>query len=113
MTPTLRRARVLAALRELDVAIDFGWRDWSCFCARPYDWMADDLAPGRVVFEVREVTPAHVTVSVFDQGASAGRLSFDAVSWERMRGRAVVGTRAMLDLRSLAPLSPSTRNAAT
>ena len=72
-----------------------------------------DLAPGRVVFEVREVTPAHVTVSVFDQGASAGRLSFDAVSWERMRGRAVVGTRAMLDLRSLAPLSPSTRNAAT
>lgn len=70
-----------------------------------------DLAPGRVVFEVREVTPAHVTVSVFDQGASAGRLTFDAVSWERMRGRAVIGTRTMLDLRTLAPLPPSTREA--
>lgn len=47
MTPTLRRARVLAALRELDVAIDFGWRDFAAFCARPYDWMADDLPPTR------------------------------------------------------------------
>lgn len=70
-----------------------------------------DLAPGRVVFEVREVTPAHVTVSVFDQGANAGTLTVDASGWERMRGRAVVGTRAMLDLRSLAPLTPSTREA--
>lgn len=47
MTPTLRRARVLAALRELDVAIDFGWRDFAAFCARPYDWTVDDLPPAR------------------------------------------------------------------
>lgn len=41
MSPTLRRARCLAALAELDVAIDFGWHPFACFCARPYDWMLD------------------------------------------------------------------------
>lgn len=41
MSPTLRRARALAALRELDVAIDFGFRDFACFRARPFDWMRD------------------------------------------------------------------------
>lgn len=43
MSPTLRRARVLAALRELDVAIDFGWRPFAAFCGRPYDQAIDDL----------------------------------------------------------------------
>jgi len=47
MSPTLRRARVLAALRELDVAIDFGWRPFAAFCGRPYDQAIDDL-PTRV-----------------------------------------------------------------
>ena len=41
MTPTLRAARVLAALRELAVEIDFGWRDFACFRARPYDHARD------------------------------------------------------------------------
>lgn len=39
MSPTLRRVRVLAALRELDVAIDFGWPTFRP--ARPWDWMRD------------------------------------------------------------------------
>lgn len=70
-----------------------------------------DLAPGRVLLEVREANPRHVTVDVFDQGAKAGRLTIDTVSWEAMRGRAVVGNRWMLDLRSLAPLPSVDRNA--
>ena len=41
MTPTLRSARVLAALRELAVEIDFGFRDFACFRARPYDHARD------------------------------------------------------------------------
>jgi len=41
MTPTLRRARVLAALRELDVAVCFDWRGFETFRARPFDWQRD------------------------------------------------------------------------
>ena len=40
-TRPLRRARTLAALRELDVAIEFGWRDFAASRARPFDWMVD------------------------------------------------------------------------
>lgn len=36
MSPTLRRVRVLAALRELDVVIDFGWPTFHS--AFPVDW---------------------------------------------------------------------------
>lgn len=43
MTPTLRRARVLAALRELDVVVCFDWRGFESFRARPYDHLTDDL----------------------------------------------------------------------
>ena len=68
-----------------------------------------DLAPGRVLLEVREANDLHVTVSVFDQGANAGTLTVDASGWERMRGRAVVGDRWMLDLRSLVRMARSTR----
>ena len=45
-TRPLRRARTLAALRELDAAIDFGWRDFAAFRARPFDWTRD-LPPAR------------------------------------------------------------------
>ena len=40
-TRPLTRARTLAALRELDVAVCFDWRDFCCFRARPWDWQRD------------------------------------------------------------------------
>lgn len=43
MSPVLRRARTLGALRELAVEIDFSFRDWSCFRTRPYDHARDGL----------------------------------------------------------------------
>ena len=43
MSPVLRRARTLGALRELAVEISFSFRDWSCFRTRPYDHARDGL----------------------------------------------------------------------
>ena len=45
-TRPLRRARTIAALRELDVAVCFDWRGFESFRARPYDRLTDDLPRG-------------------------------------------------------------------
>jgi len=60
-----------------------------------------DLTRGRLLIEVRHVSPAHVTLVAFDQGGNAGDWTIDRETWEAMRGQPRDGLRFMLDLRTL------------
>lgn len=66
-----------------------------------------ELERGRLVVEVRHVTPAHVDLVAFDQGGNAGSWTIDRASYVAALGMPIEGERYALALGHLDPLPSS------